>query len=233
MFDPFPKHDQFMMWMLQPAAYGAFGSMFWSGNRWQGGHWPHWGGILDWTGRPEPDFEWLIEVGAFFEKWTDRLLRHPVKATAAILTDFNQRAALEIYKHTTSSPRVLPEAFDALHRLGIGVDSIAVDQAVLPGRLAQYSLLVIPAATALDNPALPSVLKTYVENGGNVVVTPFTAYMSWDGVFRKGGCANLAELTGASARTARRMGTSADKGREGPSRRMDGPHFHDRHRRLL
>jgi len=215
MFDPFPKHDQFRMWMLQPAAYGAFGLMFWSGNRWQGGHWPHWGGILDWTGRPEPDFSWLVEIGVFFDKWSDRLVRNPVKATAAVITDFDQRAALEIYKHTPSSPRVVPEAFDALHRLGIGVDSMAVDQAVLPGKLAPYSLVVIPAATALDDPTLPAVLKTYVENGGNVVVTPFTAYMSWDGVFRKDGFgANLAELTGASARTARRMGTSADKGRE-------------------
>jgi len=64
-------------------------------------------------------------------------------------------------------------------------------------------------------PALPAALKTYVESGGNVVVTPFTVYMSWDGIFRKDGfAANLAELTGASVRTARRMGTSADKGRE-------------------
>ena len=215
MSDPFPKHDQFRMWMLQPAAYGAFGLMFWSGNRWQGGHWPHWGGILDWTGQPEPDFSWVIEVGAFFSKWSDRLLRNPVKATAAVITDFDQRAALDIYKHTPSSPRVLPEAFDALHRLGIGVDSIAVDQAVKPGRLSQYALVVIPAATALDDPAIPAALKAYVERGGNVVVTPFTAYMSWDGIFRKDGFgANLADLTGSLARTARRMGTSADKGRE-------------------
>lgn len=215
MSDPFPTRDQWRMWMLQPAAYGAFGLMFWSGNRWHGGHWPHWGGVLDWTGRPEPDFSWLIEIGAFFDQWSGRLLRNPVKATAAIITDFDQRAALDIYKHTPSSPRLIPEAFDALHRLGIGVDSIAVDQAAVPGALARYALVILPAATALDGPALPAALKTYVENGGNLVVTPFTAYMSWDGTFRKDGFAtNLADLTGASARTARRMGTSADKGRE-------------------
>src|SRR6185437_2804663 len=63
MWDPFPTRDQFRMWMLQPAAYGAFGLMYWSGNRWRGGHWPHWGGVLDWTGQPEPDFPWVIDVG--------------------------------------------------------------------------------------------------------------------------------------------------------------------------
>jgi hypothetical protein len=26
----------FVMWMLQPAAYGAFGLMCWYGNRWHG-----------------------------------------------------------------------------------------------------------------------------------------------------------------------------------------------------
>ncbi len=215
MHDPFPKREQFRMWMLQPAAYGAFGLMFWSGNRWHGGHWPHWGGVLDWTGQPEPDFSWVVETGAFFEKWSDKLLRTPVEAKAAVISDFDQRAALDVYKHTPSSPRLLPETFDALHRIGVGVDSIAVDDAVKPGKLAQYALVVIPAATALTDPALPPVLAKYVENGGNVVVTPFTAYMSWDGIFRKDGFgANLAGLTGSLARTARRMGTSADKGRE-------------------
>ena len=213
--DPFPTQAQFRMWMVQPAAYGSFGLLFWSGNRWRGGHWPHWGGILDWTGEPEPDFSWVADVGAFFAKWSARLLENPVDARAAVLTDFDQRSALDVYKHTPSSPRVIPEAFGAFHRLGIGVDSINVPDALLPGKLDRYKVLVLAATTALDDPALPGVLKNYVAKGGHVLVTPFTAYMSKDGVFRGDGFgANLAELTGALARTARRMGTSADAGRE-------------------
>jgi beta-galactosidase len=213
--DPFPTQPQFKMWMLQPVAYGSFGLMFWSGNRWRGGHWPHWGGILDWTGEPEPDFAWLVDVGAFFRKWSETLLNQPVKASAVVITDFDQRSALDIYKHTTSSPRVIPETFNAFHRLGIGVDSMNVPDALTPGKLDRYKLVVLAAATALDQPALPGVLKAYVARGGHVVVSPFTAYMSLDGVFRGDGFgANLAELTGALARTARRMGTAADAGRE-------------------
>jgi hypothetical protein len=57
-------------------------------------------------------------------------------------------------------------------------------------------------------------LREYVENGGNLVITPFTAYQSWDGLFRSDGFgANLVGLTGVIVRTSRRMGTSADKGR--------------------
>jgi beta-galactosidase len=213
-WDPFPNRDQFRMWTLQPAAYGAFGLMYWSGNRWHGGHWPQWGGVLDWTGQPELDFFWLVDMGAFFEKWSDRLLRNPVKTTAAVITDFDQRAALSAYPHTPASRELLPQTFDALHRLGIGVDGVSVEEAAKPGTLAKYRLVVIAAATALDDPKLPAALRSYVEAGGNVVITPFTAYQSWDGVFRYDGFgANLSDLAGVVVRTALRMGTSADKGR--------------------
>lgn len=214
MWDPFPSHAQFRMWMLQPAAYGAFGLMYWSGNRWVGGHWPHWGGVLDWRGRPEPDFDWLVELGELFDRWGPVLARNPVMATAAVVTDFDQRAALQAYAHVASSNRILPQVFDALHRLGIGTDSLSVERASAAGTLSRYKLVVIPAATALDNERFAAALKVYVEGGGRVVLTPFTAYQSWDGVFRKDGFgANLAEITGAVARTARRMGTAADAGR--------------------
>jgi beta-galactosidase GanA len=74
---------------------------------------------------------------------------------------------------------------------------------------------VLAAATALDDRELPAVLKAYASKGGHVVVSPFTAYMSNDGVFRGDGFgANLADITGAVVRTARRMGTQADAGRE-------------------
>jgi beta-galactosidase len=218
MWDPFPTKDQYRMWMLQPAAFGASGLLYWSGNRWVGGHWPHWGGVLDWTGRPEPDFHWLVELGEFFNKSGPRLLRNPVKATAAVITDFDQRAALQAYPHVPNSRQVLPQAFEALHRLGAGVDSINVEDASQPGKLKAYSVVVIPAATALDHPRLPAALTAFVQNGGHVLITPFTAYQSWDGIFRSDGFgANLAELTGVIVRTARRMGTAADAGRRDQS----------------
>jgi beta-galactosidase len=205
--DAFPTKDEFRMWMMQPAAYGAFGLMYWSGNRWTGGHWPHWGGVLDWSGHPEPDFPWIIQLGEFFEKNSERLLKYPVDASAAVLTDFDQRAALDVYGHTTSSKNVLPDVFDALHRLGIGADSMNFQDAAVPGKLSKYALVVIPAATALDGKAAIPALRQYVENGGNLVITPFTAYQSWDGLFRNDGFgANLENLTGVVTRTGRRMG---------------------------
>lgn len=215
MFDAFPSQRQFNMWMLHPVAFGASGLWYWSGNRWVNGHWPHWGGLLDWTGQPEPDFKWVAELGRFFSKWGKTLIEQPVKAEAAIITDFDQRAALDVYPHTNSSQRVLSESFDLMHRLGLGVDCLTTSDATDVKKISRYRMILIPAATALDREGIETALQQYIESGGQVVITPFTAYQLWDGVFRSDGFgANLKNLTGAFARTVRRMGTTADEGRE-------------------
>ena len=207
--DPSPTREQFLMWGLEAAAFGTCGLFYWTGNRWRGGHWPHWGGLLDWSGHPEPDFDWAAELGSVFARWGKHLIDNPVKATAVILTDFDQREALEIYPHINSSLTVLPQCFDALHRLGIGVDTMNLPTAVTPSNLKKYSLVLIPAATALDNTQVTASLLEFTQGGGVVIITPFTSYMGKDGIFRNDGfAANLRELTGGLVRTIRWMGAS-------------------------
>lgn len=212
MWDPAPSREQFRMWDLQLAAFGACGMLYWSGNRWRGGHWPHWGGLMDWSGHAEPDAEWASELGAFFEKWGPTLLAHPVERNAAVLTDFDNRTALEIYPTISGSRAVLPQAFAALHRLGIGTDTVSSRQSERAEQLAQYDLVVLAAATSFDNPAAVEAMHRYVLQGGTLIVTPFTAYMDHNGVFRGDGfAANLAVLSGVVARTVRWTG-SPEKG---------------------
>jgi len=206
--NPSPTREEFLMWGLEAAAFGSCGLFYWTGNRWRGGHWPHWGGLLDWSGHPEPDFDWAVELGKIFSQWGKHLIDNPVKATAVVLTDFDQRAALEIYPHITSSLTVLPQCFDALHRLGIGADSMNLATAAAPANLKKYSLVLIPAATALDNPQVTASLQDFAEGGGVVIITPFTSYTDKDGIFRGDGfAANLRELTGGLVRTVRWMGS--------------------------
>lgn len=219
----FPVHEQFRMWGLEAAAFGSSGVLYWTGNRWRGGHWPQCGGLLDWSGQPEPDFDWAVELGDIFQKWGKVLMENPVKATAVALTDFDQRAALEIYPHIKPSQSVLPQSFDALHRLGIGVDSMNLATAEKPSNLEKYSLVMIPAATALDNPGVTAALKAFAEGGGVVVVTPFTAYTDENGIFRGDGfAANLKELTGGLVRTIRWMGRPGTSGKTGPQAEWKG-----------
>src|SRR5208283_4476074 len=98
-------------------------------------------------------------------------------------------AALEIYPHIPLSLTVLPQCFDALHRLGIGVDSMNMATATASANLKKYSLVLIPAATALDNAGVTASLQDFAQSGGVVIITPFTSYMDKDGIFRGDGFA--------------------------------------------
>lgn len=206
-----PSRAEYRMWMLQMVAFGANGLIYWTGNRWHGGHWPHWGGVLDWSGTPEPDSEWAAELGQFFSDWGKTLLQSTVDARAAVFTEFDQRTALHVYPHSPSSKHLLPLAVDALHRLGIGTDTINSRIADDPKKLRQYDLIVVPAATALEDPKITAALESFVRDGGKLIILPWTAFQHVDGVFRNDGfAANLGGISGAVVRTIRCLGSSAD-----------------------
>jgi beta-galactosidase GanA len=208
MWDPAPSKAQFQMWEFQLAAFGAAGLLYWSGNRWRGGHWPQWGGLLDWSGHPEPDIDWAIELGQFFDTWGRTLLANPVNPRAVAYTDFDSRAALDIYPPIPQSRTVFTETFAALHRLGIGVDTINARDAAKVENLKNYEIMLLPAAIALDDPAVVDAIRQFVEWGDTLVVTPFTAYTNRDGILRGDGfAANLAKLTGGLVRTIRWIGS--------------------------
>jgi beta-galactosidase GanA len=103
---------------------------------------------------------------------------------------------------------VFTEAFAALHRLGIGVDTINARDAAKLENLNKYEMLLLPAATALDDAAVVDAIRQFVEQGGMLVVTPFTGYTNRDGILRGDGfAANLAKLTGGLVRTIRWTGS--------------------------
>jgi beta-galactosidase len=212
---PSASHRQFITWIIQPAAFGACGVLHWSGNRFTGGHWPHWGGMLDWSGNPEPDFKWTMELSSFFKKWGNALLTTSVDARAAVLTDFDNRAALEVYPHTSSSAGILTEAFDAFHRNGIGVDAISTARAASYDALKKYRVIIIAAASCLDGKLVNAALRKFVENGGTLIVTPFTGYQTWDGIFHDTGFGSSIEnLTGTLTRTVRLLPGAGNDSKE-------------------
>jgi beta-galactosidase GanA len=153
------------------------------------------------------------EIGAFYKQWGKVLISTPVKAKAAIITDFEQRAVLEIYSHTPSkkSTNLLAEAFDAFHRNGIGVDALHPVRAMQYENIKNYDIIVIAAAPSLNSKVLLPALKQFVEAGGTLIVTPFTGYQTADGVFRNNGfAADLTELTGTLVQTVRLLGEQKD-----------------------
>jgi len=213
-WDHAPERDQFLMWMLQPAAFGATSLMHWSGNRFYGGHWPHWGAIIDWNGEPDLDYAWVKELGTFYKKWGKTLVQFPVQAEVAVLTDFNLRAGLREYPHTKekTGEQIILNVFSALHRLGVGVDALGTDRAADAVNLNRYKLLVIPAASTLDGARLLPALRAYVRQGGQVIVTPMCEYQNEDGIFQKDGLHRaLGQLTGVAVPHIRYVDVSKNK----------------------
>jgi beta-galactosidase GanA len=75
----------------------------------------------------------------------------------------------------------------------------------------------------LDNAQVAAALQSFAQSGGVVVITPFTAYMDENGVFRGDGfAANLRELTGGLVRTIRWMGVEAVGQRNDPQVEWSG-----------
>jgi beta-galactosidase GanA len=98
--------------------------------------------------------------------------------------------------------------------MGIGVDSVNLATAATASNLKKYSLVLIPAATALDDPRVTASLQAFAQDGGLVIITPFTSYLDNDGIFRGDGFAsNLWELTRCVVRTVRWMGSTGWKGK--------------------
>ncbi len=189
-----------------PIAYGANGSLYWSGNRLASGHWPHWGALLDLNGDPEIDSTTIQNDAAFAAKWGFTLASQPVIAEAAILTDFDQVMAHSIYMHTANNVAEASTnaAFEAFHRMGVGVDAVSARAASQDGGLNRYKILIVSSPTVIEDQPVTAAMTRFAEQGGVIVVMPLTAYQTPDGVFRtdrveKG----LARLTGATIRTER------------------------------
>jgi beta-galactosidase GanA len=107
--------------------------------------------------------------------------------------------------------------------MGIGVDSVNLAAAATASNLQKYSLVLIPAATALDDPKVTASLQEFARGGGVVIITPFTSYMDKDGMFRGDGfAANLWDLTRCVVRTVRWMGATGWK-RKGNSSSSKSP----------
>ncbi|WP_428937316.1 beta-galactosidase [Fontivita pretiosa] len=204
-----PGRQLLRLSILQCVAFGATGILYWPARNWAGGSWPHWGGLLDWSDRPAPELQWIAEIGATLARWGPTLASHPVQASAAVLSDYDQQSALEVYPHMPGRWEIADGAFDVCHRLGIGVDGINARQLAEERRLSRYQFIILAAAPCTLADDAINAIRRRVESGGTLLVGPIVDYQSVDGLFRTDGLGNsLRELTGVVTGAVRRMGTA-------------------------
>ena len=200
------QRDRFMMQNIFPAAFGAAGLLYWTGNRIRGSHAPYYGAVVGWDGEPALEYPWVKALGAFYKKWGKVLLQAPVRADVAVFTDYDQRLALETVEHITGSGRITVDLFDTFHRLGYGVDGINREQIKNPEKISQYPLLVLASSTILADTAVLSSLRQYVAQGGNVLVTPLCDFVTDDAIMTRQPGSHLKPLVGAQIVATRMFG---------------------------
>ncbi len=200
------QKDRFFMQNIFPAAFGATGLLYWTGNRIHGSHAPYYGGVVGWNGEPELEYPWVQEVGRFYKKWGEKLIAEPVEAAVAVFTDYDQRAALEVINHIENSNDITVDVFDIFHKMGVGVDALNSEQILKKDKLAQYALIVIPTASIMADTQIVNAFRTYVENGGKLMVSPLTDYLTENGIFQKQLGLNIQALTGSKILTTRMFG---------------------------
>jgi beta-galactosidase GanA len=91
--------------------------------------------------------------------------------------------------------------------MGYGTDAINAENIKDPARLQKYSLLILPAVTIFDDKEIVDLLKSYVQKGGHIIITPLTDYITYDGLFLKQPAgSHIEQLTGATIKSTRIFG---------------------------
>ena len=200
------QQNRFFMQNIFPAAFGASGLLYWTGNRIHGSHAPYYGGVVGWDSEPTLEYPWVQEIGQFYKRWGAKLIAEPVQSSVAIFTDYDQRAALEVVSHVENSQNITVEAFDLFHKMGLGVDALNGQQMTEVATLGQYSAVVLATSSVMMDAQVIDALRTYVANGGTLIVTPLTDYLTEHAIFQNELGARIKELTGTRIRTTRMFG---------------------------
>lgn len=211
-FDNVGTREQFKMWMLQPAAFGSSMLLHWTSNRYLSGHWPQWGGVMDWSGHFEPDFEWVKEIASIYKKWGKKMLDNPVFSQAVVLSDFDSRHILKCFPLVPDlkNEKILPDVVSSLHRYGVGVDILTPERFMKSKETNKYKIAIL-TTTVIENPGIVDALHTFVSEGGYLIILPMVEYQTKNGIYlTEGFNKSISQLSETLVRTIRFNGREKD-----------------------
>ncbi|MBQ7916349.1 MAG: beta-galactosidase [Firmicutes bacterium] len=173
-----PRPGQIHLWAMQSVAHGADTIVFF---RWRScafGTEQYWEGVIPHSGIPGRVYD---EIKGFMHK--NGTLMQEIKglmpqSEAAIVFSYDQEYAIDIQPHHPDMKYVdhLMTYYRALYRQNIPVDLIS-DQS----DFSRYKLLVAPLQYMMD-PVLEEKYRTYVKNGGTLVLTMRTGVKDRDNI---------------------------------------------------
>lgn len=151
-------------------AHGADGLLYWQWRSALGGQEQYHGTLIDQTGMPRPFYEEIRQLGSEIKRVSKLIAGSYVKASAAILNDYDSRWSIEWQRHHKDFDYVehLKQYYRPFAALNIPVDILSAD-APLKG----YRLVIAPSLLILDEKRVAN-LKEFLDNGGSLVLTPRT-----------------------------------------------------------
>jgi beta-galactosidase len=167
-----PRRGQLRLLTYQAIAHGAEAVVYFRWRTARYGTEQHWHGLLDYDGRTGRRFREVQELAGELERLDGVLAGGRPAADAAILYDTDSRFALQIQPTNPALgyERTLGRHYEALRRLGLGLDVLS------PGAVLAPYRMVVAANLHVVDPALARALAAYVDRGGWLVLAPRTGF---------------------------------------------------------
>jgi beta-galactosidase len=163
-----PRRGEMRLHALQAIAHGAEAIFFFRWRTARFGTEQHWHGVLDADGRTGRRYRELCALADELSSLRHALADARPLAEAALLNDYDSRFALQAQptNRMLAYEEHMQCHYEALRRLGLGVDVVAP-----AADLSRYALVVAPNLYVVD-PAVSEALRRYVDEGGVLVLSP-------------------------------------------------------------
>ena len=177
---PTPRPGQLTLWTMQSIAHGAdFISYF----RWRTctiGTEIYWHGILDYSGRENRRLREVKQVHERLQSMQE-VAGALYEAKVGLIKDYDNiwDKQLDVW-HNRVEEQSQKALFDAAQLTHTPMDYVYISDATEAEDLSQYKVLFYPHATMM-NEARAELLKTYVANGGTLVVGCRSGYKDMNG----------------------------------------------------
>ncbi|HZM21891.1 MAG TPA: beta-galactosidase, partial [Anaerolineales bacterium] len=148
-------------------AHGADAVLYWQWRSAPGGQEQFHGSLVDQSGQPRPFYEEAKQLANDFVKTSDILTGTVPVADVALLNSYDNRWSIHAQRHHKDFDYV--RHFNHYYR-ALSAHNIAMDILSVDASLDSYKLIIAPALLML-NKTRASRLKSFVENGGHLVLT--------------------------------------------------------------
>jgi len=166
-FGQSPPPGVIRMWTYQSIGHGAETVVFFRWRTARAGTEQFWHGILDHHGQPGTRYHEVARIGAELHRHAREWARGCPRNEIAIMVSYPNVWSLQIQPQTAglSYWQEVHRLYEALRKLGAGVDFVPPD-----ADLSRYKLVAAPLLVVADAP-LARQLESYVTSGGRLACT--------------------------------------------------------------